>query len=104
MNHLARSRLNYQFTRELSLRLIVDYNGVIQNPLLTSLTRQKRVTGDVLITYLIHPGTAFYVGYTDRLENLTLGPGAPASVLRTASPSSTVGRQFFVKLSYLWRL
>jgi hypothetical protein len=104
VNHLARSRLNYQFTRELSLRLIVDYNGVIQNPSLTSLTRQKHVTGDVLITYLIHPGTAFYVGYTDRLENLTLGPGAPASVLRTASPSSTVGRQFFVKLSYLWRL
>src|SRR5205814_609806 len=27
VNHLARSRLNYQFTRELSLRLIMDYNG-----------------------------------------------------------------------------
>ena len=45
VNHLVRSRLNYQFTRELSLRLILDYNGVIENPLLIDLERQKRVTG-----------------------------------------------------------
>ncbi len=32
VNHLARSRLNYQFTRALSLRMIVDYNGVLENP------------------------------------------------------------------------
>jgi hypothetical protein len=98
-----RSRLNYQFTRELSLRLIFDYNGVLQNPNLIALDRQKRITGDVLLTYLIHPGTAFYAGYTDRLENIALVPGFPPTVARIGFPSITTGRQFFAKVSYLFR-
>jgi hypothetical protein len=103
VNHLARSRLNYQFNRELSFRIIVDYNGVLPNQSLINLDRQKRVTGDVLLTYLIHPGTAFYVGYTDRLENLAIVPGSPPSVNRIGFPSTTTGRQFFAKLSYMVR-
>jgi hypothetical protein len=103
VNHLARSRVNYQFTRELSLRLIMDYNGVLENPALVNLTRQKRVTGDALVTYLIHPGTALYVGYTDRIENLALIPGMPPTVAPIAFPSTTTGRQFFAKVSYLFR-
>jgi len=100
INHLARSRATYQFTRELSLRLILDYNGVLQNPALINLDRQKRITGDVLLTYLLHPGTAFYIGYTDRLENLALFPG---QVNRIGFPSTTTGRQFFTKISYQFR-
>jgi hypothetical protein len=100
INHLARSRVNYQFTRELSLRLILDYNGVLQNPALINLERQKRISADVLMTYLIHPGTAFYIGYTDRLENLALFPGEPPAVGRIGFPSTTTGRQFFAKISY----
>ncbi|MBZ5576829.1 MAG: carbohydrate binding family 9 domain-containing protein [Acidobacteriia bacterium] len=103
VNHLIRSRLNYQFTRELSLRVIFDYNATLQNPGLIALDRQKAFTGDVLLTYLIHPGTAFYVGYTDQLENLALLPGSPPTVNRIPFPSTTVGRQFFAKLSYLFR-
>ena len=103
VNHLIRSRLTYQFNRELSLRMILDYNGVLQNPALINLERQKRVTGDVLLTYLIHPGTALYLGYTDRIENLALYPGSPPAVARTGFPSTTVGRQFFAKVSYLFR-
>ena len=100
INHLARSRATYQFTKELSLRLILDYNGVLQNPALISLDRQKRITGDILLTYLLHPGTAFYIGYTDRLENLALFPG---QVNRIGFPSTTTGRQFFTKISYQFR-
>jgi hypothetical protein len=103
VNHLVRSRLTYQFNRELSLRMIVDYNGVLPNPGLINLERQKRVTGDVLLTYLIHPGTALYVGYTDQLENLALYPGSPPAVGRIGFPSTTTGRQFFAKVSYLFR-
>jgi hypothetical protein len=103
VNHLARSRLNYQFTRELSLRMIVDYNGTLANPSLVNLAPQKRLTGDVLLTYLLHPGTALYLGYTDRLENLRLFPGAPPTVLPIAFPSTTTARQFFAKVSYLLR-
>jgi hypothetical protein len=103
VNHLGRSRLNYQFSRALSLRMIVDYNGVLQNPSLVDLPRQKRLTGDVLLTYLIHPGTALYVGYTDRLENVALYPGSPPTVGTIGFPSTTTARQFFAKVSYLFR-
>ena len=103
VNHLLRSRLNYQFTRELSLRLIFDYNATLQNPGLIDLERQKRFTGDFLLTYLIHPGTALYLGYTDQLENLGLVPGTPPSVMRLPFPSTTTARQFFAKVSYLFR-
>ncbi len=103
VDHLARSRVNYQFTRALSLRLILDDSGALPNPALAGIDRQKRITGDVLLTYLIHPGTAFYVGYTDRLENLALLPGAPPAVGRIGYPATTTGRQFFAKVSYLLR-
>jgi hypothetical protein len=76
---------------------------VLENPLLIDLERQKRVSGDVLLTYLVHPGTALYVGYTDRLENLGLFPGYPPTVGRIGFPSTTTGRQFFAKISYLFR-
>jgi hypothetical protein len=103
VNHLIRSRFNYQFTRALSLRTIMDYNATLQNPLLITLDRQKRITGDVLLTYLIHPGTAFYLGYTDSLENLALLPGNPFTTARIGFPSTTTQRQFFAKISYLFR-
>jgi hypothetical protein len=106
-NHILRSKLNYQFNRELSLRAILDYNAVLSNPQLVALDRAKRLTVDLLFTYLLNPGTALYVGYTDRYENLSLDPGMPpgipASANRTGSPTHSTGRQFFVKMSYLFR-
>jgi hypothetical protein len=106
-NHLIRSRVNYQYNKQLSLRVIVDYNSLLQNAALISLDRQKRVNADVLLTWLLHPGTAVYVGYTDGLENVALapgvGPGAVNTVLRTNLPAATTERQFFAKVSYLFR-
>src|SRR6266849_2718454 len=106
-NHLLRSKLNYQFNRELSLRLILDYNAVLPNPALVALSRSKRLTGDLLLTYLLHPGTAVYVGYTDLYDNRVLDPGMPPSVPPsihlTRSPSHSTSRQFFVKMNYLFR-
>jgi hypothetical protein len=103
VNHLLRSRTTYQFTRELSLRFIVDYDATLQNPELINQDRQKRVTGDILLTYLLHPGTALYIGYTDQLENLALDPNAPPTVYRIPTISTTTSRQFFAKISYLFR-
>ncbi|MBI3668641.1 MAG: carbohydrate binding family 9 domain-containing protein [Acidobacteria bacterium] len=106
-NHILRSKLNYQFNKELSLRAILDYSAVLSNPQLVALERSKRVTTDFLFTYLLNPGTALYVGYTDRYENLSLDPGmppgVPASLSRTGSPTHSTGRQFFIKMSYLLR-
>lgn len=105
-NHILRSKLNYQFTKELSLRAILDYNSVLPNPQLVALSRSKSLKADLLLTYLLNPGTALYVGYADLYENLEIDPvsAAPLRTLRrTRSPSTSTGRGFFVKLSYLFR-
>jgi Domain of unknown function (DUF5916) len=100
---IARSTVNYQFTRALSLRTILDYGAVIPNPTLVQLTRDKRVGFDTLFTYQVGPSTALYAGYTDAFQNVTLGSdGAPVTPGRT--PGASVGRQAIVKLSYLFRL
>jgi hypothetical protein len=102
-NHLTRTRVHYQFTRELSLRAILDYSAVLPNSDLVGLERSKRLGADFLLTYLLNPGTALYVGYTDLYDNLALDPGSPAGLRRTRSPTTSTGRQFFVKMSYLLR-
>jgi len=100
VNHPTRTRINYQFTRAFSLRPIADCNALLENASLIDLQRQKRITGDALLTYLIHPGTALYVGYTDQLENLGLLNGVVRPI---GFPSPTTARQFFPKVSYLFR-
>ena len=102
-DHLFRTKVNYQFTRALSLRAIFDYNATLPNQSLVNLDRSKRMTGDVLLTYLVNPGTAIYVGYTDRRENLAFDPTDPSGLRRTGFPGLSTGRQVFVKASYLFR-
>jgi hypothetical protein len=102
-NHIARSKVNYQFSRELSLRAIFDYNGRLPNTRLFSLEPAKRLGYDVLLTYMLHPGTAFYAGGTNVYENVMLNPALSPQVQRTPFPGTSTGRQFFVKFSYLLR-
>jgi hypothetical protein len=100
-NHILRSRVNYQFNRELSMRAILDYNGVLANPALVSLDRSKHVTFDLLATYLVNPGTAVYIGYTDGYDNLRIDAAGARVPIR--NPTTSTGRQVFVKASYLFR-
>lgn len=112
-NHVLRNKVNYQFTKALSLRAIVDYNATLPNPDLVDvqttlggvpggpLVPTRKLTADFLLTYLVHPGTALYVGYTDGYQNLAIAPGG-ILVYRRA-PTTSTGRQVFVKLSYLFR-
>ena len=101
-DHIIRSKWNYQFTRALSLRFIAQYNTVLTNPALSSLQPVKNFNADVLLTYLVHPGTAVYVGYNSNLQNLDpfLGLDPDGNLLRTRSRFLNDGRQFFVKISY----
>ena len=87
----------------MSFRAIVDYNGVLPNESLVSLERTKRMGYDLLFTYLVHPGTALYVGYTDIYENLYFDPSRPPYLQPVRGLDLNTGRQFFVKLSYLFR-
>ena len=69
---------------------------------IVNIDRSRRLTGDFLLTWFLHPGTAIYLGYTNTHENLALVPGFPECfVARTDSLSTTTGRQVFVKVSYL---
>jgi uncharacterized protein DUF5916 len=105
-NHIWRSKLNYQFTKELSLRAILDYNAVLENSQLVALSRTKSLKADLLLTYLLNPGTALYIGYSDLYENLAVDSlsAAPLRVLQiTGAPDHATGRQVFIKLSYLFR-
>jgi hypothetical protein len=114
-NYLNRAKLNYQFTKELSLRLILDYNATIGNANLLDVQRNvggsdsgpfaptKQFTTDILLTYLLHPGTAVYLGYNNGYSDLNLRPGAPAPITVQGAPNNSTSRLFFVKVSYLLR-
>jgi len=107
-----RTKLNYQFTRAFSARVIVEYDSTLANPLETSLLRTKEVQTQALLTWLPHPGTAIYVGYNNDIQNLDRAlcnrlPGGGCDPNNTVQPRSPLylndGRQFFVKASYLLR-
>jgi len=113
-NHILRSKWNWQFTRELSLRVILQYNATLtRNPssipanqfLYTSLPTTKEFNTDILITYLLHPGTALYVGYNTDQQNLdrSLDIDQVLGGVHHSDHLMNDGRLFFVKVSYLFR-
>ena len=103
-NYLNRAKLNYQFTKELSLRLILDYNATLANTSLLDvqanlgsydggpIAPRKQFTTDVLLTYLLHPGTAVYLGYNNGYSDLVLHPGAPSFVTAQGAPNNSTTR------------
>ncbi|MCP3979316.1 MAG: carbohydrate binding family 9 domain-containing protein [bacterium] len=100
---IVRARVNYQFNKQFSMRAILQYENLDVNELLTTAEQRERFNGDLLLTYLINPWTAAYVGYNGNYENLMRNPGS--------EPTRTNGedllndaRGLFVKLSYLFRL
>jgi hypothetical protein len=103
--HIARTKLNYQFTRTLSGRAIVQYDRLAAIPAMTSLGSRRNLNVDLLLTWLQTPGTALYVGYNNNLQDIdpALRLGANGSLLRSQSGLWSDGRQFFVKGSYLLR-
>ncbi len=104
-NHIIRTKWNWQFNRELSFRMILQYTTTLANSSFTSLPTTKQFNADFLLTYLIHPGTAIYVGYNSDLQNidpaLQTAPGG--GLVRTRDHFINDGRLFFVKVSYLFR-
>jgi Domain of unknown function (DUF5916) len=106
-----RTKLNYQFTRAISARVIVEYDSTLANPAETSLARTKEVQTQALLTWLPHPGTVVYIGWNDDLQNYahtlcarmggTCDPTQP--ILPRVPGYLNDGRQFFVKASYLFR-
>ena len=103
-NHVIRSKWNYQYNKQLSFRTIFQYDTLLTNPLFSGLEQHKIFNADFLVTYLVHPGTAFYVGYNSNLQNLDpAGISNHTGLFRTRSSFMNDGRIFFVKVSYLFR-
>ncbi|MGA7300170.1 MAG: DUF5916 domain-containing protein [Candidatus Sulfotelmatobacter sp.] len=111
-DHIVRSKWNWQFTPQLSLRVILQYNSLLANTPgnttypYTYLPTEKEFNADFLLTYLVHPGTAIYLGYNSDLQNLDHNLGFDPTGLAglyTAKGFMNDSRQFFVKVSYLFR-
>lgn len=111
-NQTLRTKINYQFTRAFSARVIVEYDSTLVDPLQTALVRSKTVSTSALLTWLPHPGTAIYLGYNNNLDNYdhtlcTRGAGSQCNPNSPILPRSTQylndGRQIFLKASYLLR-
>jgi hypothetical protein len=79
------------------LRFITDYHLNRLNPLVASDNPYEKITADVLASYVLHPGTVVYAGYTNRLSYGMLPDGRFGALDQR-------GSQLFVKLSYLLHL
>ena len=75
-----------QVTRELSARIIVQYNGFYDT-----------WEGDPLLQYQINPFSIFYVGSTRDYAKLAVDPASQQDWRLTH-------RQYFLKLQYLFRI
>ena len=84
--YIARTRINYQFSRRFFLRTVVQYNDFAE-----------RLEIDPLLTYRINPFTAFYIGSTHRLDTF------PGQMQDDPSFLQESQRQFFFKFQYLLR-
>jgi len=102
-NHIFRSKWNYQFTRELSARLIFQYETVLANPGLTDEETSKNFNADFLLTYMLNPWTALYLGYNSNLQNIAIVPTSSGTEIVRTSRFINDARGAFVKFSYLFR-
>ena len=111
-SQVFRTKINYQFTRSISARVIAEYDSTLANPAETSLQRRKQIGTQALFTWLPHPGTVLYVGYNNDLQNLDRslcnrglnGACDPTNPLPPrANNYLNDGKQIFVKFAYLFR-
>ena len=97
---IIRAKWNYQFSREASLRFIVQEEFIDPGPL-TSLTNTKGLNYDLLVRYVLNPWSALYVGYNSNSSNFNLIDTEDGTELIRTNDLRQDGEQFFIKFSYL---
>ena len=103
-NHIFRSKWNWQWTRELSFRVIAQYDELDANQTATSLRTEKNLNFDVLATYLVNPGTALFAGYNGNGRSIDFVlPEWERPRLSATDDLTYDAWQVFVKVSYLFR-
>jgi Domain of unknown function (DUF5916)/AMIN domain len=101
---ILRSQANLQVTRSLTFRGVVDFNQLASDPTLFAEKGRNGLTYDMLARFLPSPGTAVYVGFNKRYQNVMLDPRPAASEILAALPGTPIGQRIFVKVSFLFRL
>lgn len=87
--YITRTRFQYQFAKELSLRLVAQYNDF-----------SKVWSVDPLLTYRLSPFSVFYAGSTMDYQDWNDNPNDP----HARSEWKLAQRQFFMKLQYLFQV
>jgi hypothetical protein len=101
-NDIFRTRFNYQFTKEWSLRFIVQHEEIDPgSPTLTSLVRDRNRNYDVLVRYVINPWAALFMGYNSNSSNFDLVDTEDGTEVVRTDGLRQDGEQIFVKFSYL---
>jgi uncharacterized protein DUF5916 len=83
-DRIVRTRWNYQVTRRLSARAIAQLEDLDADRVRSALVARRSHNIDLLLTYLVNPGTAFYIGWNSDRQDLEARQSA----------------QFFLKISY----
>ena len=103
-DRIARTRWNWQWNRELSIRAIVQWEDTDTDPALTTLTARENLNADLLVTYRVNPWTAVYAGFNTNAANRDVFDLADGTrELRTTDDLRRDASQFFLKMSYLLR-
>jgi hypothetical protein len=97
---ILRTRWNYQFSKELSLRLIAQHE-MTEPGVLTSLKNEENLNFDILVRYVINPWSALYLGYNTNSSNFELVDTEMGTELLRTNGLQRDGEQFFIKFSYL---
>lgn len=102
--NIVRTRIAWQFTREWSLRVIGQYDSTQVNTELTTVRPRRNFNADVLLTRLINPWTAIYLGYNGNAQNIELAQleAGRREIRRTAGLAQD-SWQVFIKWSHLFR-
>ncbi len=95
---ILRLRGTYQLTRRLGARLIGEYSDQL-NTLVSNPVNQRgiRYASSLLVTYELAPASFLFAGYNDLMQEYDHPVVERHQTLRT-------GNQFFLKMSYLFRM
>jgi len=99
-NTIARVRANWQFTREISLRLITDFESTDPVASRTSLSDQERITADMLLRYQWNPWRTLFIGYNSSTRDFREFD----EMTTTFANLTDEGHQVFIKYSHLFQM